>query len=76
VARRCGTRAEVLDDAGDLDLSWLDGASTVGLTAGASAPEHLVRSVIDALRGLGPLDVEERSVTTESVAFPLPVEVR
>ena len=76
VARRCGTRAEVLDDAGHLDLSWLAGAGTVGLTAGASAPEHLVRSVIEALRGLGPLDVEERAVTTETVAFPLPVEVR
>jgi 4-hydroxy-3-methylbut-2-enyl diphosphate reductase len=51
-------------------------ANTVGLTAGASTPEHLVESVISALGGLGPLEVERRVLTTETVSFPLPLEVR
>ena len=49
---------------------------TVGLTAGASAPESLVNRIIDALGGLGPVDVEERTTTTESVQFRVPLEVR
>jgi 4-hydroxy-3-methylbut-2-enyl diphosphate reductase len=76
VARRCGTRAEILDDASGLKLSWLDGVSTIALSAGASAPEHLVQSLIDTLATLGPLCIEQRSVTKETVAFSLPLEVR
>lgn len=76
VARRGGARAEVIDDVDDLDLGWLQDAHTVGITAGASAPEHLVQSVASALTGLGPVTVEHESVTTENVNFPLPLEVR
>ncbi|MGH9082955.1 MAG: 4-hydroxy-3-methylbut-2-enyl diphosphate reductase, partial [Acidimicrobiales bacterium] len=76
VARREGARAELVEDAGQLRLSWLDGAGTVGLTAGASAPEVLVQEVIDALGHLGRVDVDERRTVEESVRFSLPLQVR
>ena len=57
-------------------LSWLPGASVVGLTAGASAPPAVVSEIIDALSGLGAVTVTERVTTTESVQFGLPREVR
>ncbi len=76
VARRHGSRAELLEDAGQLRSSWLDGVSTVGLTAGASAPEVLVQEVLDALGRLRPVTVEERRTTQETVRFSLPMQVR
>jgi 4-hydroxy-3-methylbut-2-enyl diphosphate reductase len=76
VAQRAGCRAEVIDDESEIDLRWLEGAKSVGVTAGASAPESLVQRVVSALGGLGPLLVEERSVRAETVSFPVPVEVR
>src|SRR5512135_915759 len=63
VAERCGTRAYLVDDAGHVDLRWLHGAKTVGITAGASAPPHLVDDVIQALSGLGPVGVKETRFT-------------
>jgi 4-hydroxy-3-methylbut-2-enyl diphosphate reductase len=76
VARREGCQAELLDDESGLDLAWLRGAATIGVTAGASAPPELVDRVVDALRGLGPVEIAERPVTTETVTFNLPPEVR
>jgi len=76
VASQEGCPAHMLDDESELRLEWLRGAADVGVTAGASAPPVLVQKVIDALAGLGPLEVDERSVRTENVNFPLPVEVR
>ncbi len=76
VAQREGARAYLVDDEGDVDVSWLRDASAVGLTAGASAPDELVDRLVAALRALGPVDVEERTTTTESVQFRLPREVR
>ncbi len=76
VARREGCRAELVEDAGQLRLSWLDGVGTVGLTAGASAPESLVAEVVQALSSLGPLEVAEYRTTTETVRFALPLQVR
>jgi 4-hydroxy-3-methylbut-2-enyl diphosphate reductase len=64
-----------VDDDGDIDLGWLAGRRTIGLTAGASAPPDLVERVITALAGLGPVEVAERPVVTESVEFSLPKEV-
>jgi 4-hydroxy-3-methylbut-2-en-1-yl diphosphate reductase len=75
VVRRQGTPAYLIDDEEDIELSWLDGAQTVGLAAGASAPERLVQRVLSALGGLGPLEVEERSVARETVRFGLPREL-
>jgi 4-hydroxy-3-methylbut-2-enyl diphosphate reductase len=76
VARRQGCQAALVDDETDVDLAWLAGAATVGITAGASAPEALVTRLIRSLRDLGPVDVEERRITDEHVAFTLPPEVR
>ncbi|MGH3423772.1 MAG: 4-hydroxy-3-methylbut-2-enyl diphosphate reductase, partial [Nocardioidaceae bacterium] len=75
-AERLGTPAHLIDDAGDIELAWLDGVATVGLTAGASAPTALVDDVVAALGGLGPVEVVEHEITTEDVHFTLPKEVR
>lgn len=75
LARRNGTPAHLIDDAGDIRPGWLAGAGTVGLTAGASAPPRLVEDVIAALGGLGPVTVAEREITRETVHFALPVTV-
>ena len=76
VGARAGCRAELLEDETELDLRWLRGASTIGVTAGASAPPALVDRVVEALATLGPLEIEERAVRHEQVNFPLPAEVR
>jgi 4-hydroxy-3-methylbut-2-en-1-yl diphosphate reductase len=79
VAARAGSQAVMIDDETEIDLRWLHDVSTVGVTAGASAPPALVDRVVSSLRGLaGPhgLDMEERPVRTENVNFPLPSEVR
>lgn len=75
VAEREGTPAYLIDDAGEVDLRWLAGASRVGVTAGASAPPSLVDGLIHALSGLGPVTVQETQVVEEDVHFTLPKEV-
>ncbi len=65
-------KAFLIDDADDLDLAWLDGAGTVGVTAGASAPEDLVQGVIDKLRSAYSVTVEEIGAARETVSFKLP----
>jgi len=72
VAQRCGVTAHLVDDATDIAPEWLSGASTIGITAGASAPPHLVDEVIATLRALGEVDVIERAVAAEDVTFSLP----
>jgi 4-hydroxy-3-methylbut-2-en-1-yl diphosphate reductase len=76
VAEREGTEARLIDDESDIDPETLVNVRTVGLTAGASAPESLVTRVLDALDGLGSIDVEERAIGHESMRFTLPMEVR
>jgi 4-hydroxy-3-methylbut-2-enyl diphosphate reductase len=75
-ARRAGTPAYLIDGPSDIQLDWLAGAATIGLTAGASAPPAVVEDIITALSGLGPVEVGERVVTTENIKFSLPKEVR
>jgi 4-hydroxy-3-methylbut-2-enyl diphosphate reductase len=75
VARRCGTRAHLVEDATSLRPEWLRGTHTVGITAGASAPPYLVDEVIGTLGELGPVQIEEREVARERVRFALPKEV-
>jgi 4-hydroxy-3-methylbut-2-en-1-yl diphosphate reductase len=75
VAERSGAKAYLVDDATGILPEWLVGTKTVGITAGASAPPHLVDEVIGTLRGLGPIDVIEREVTREVIRFSLPKEV-
>ncbi|HYG25527.1 MAG TPA: 4-hydroxy-3-methylbut-2-enyl diphosphate reductase [Caulobacteraceae bacterium] len=73
VALRAGARdARLIDDASGLDPAWLDEARTVGVTAGASAPEVLVQGVVDALAARFDLTVEELGPTRETVTFKLP----
>ena len=64
--------AQLIDDAGSLDWRWFDRVDVVGLTAGASAPEHLVQGVIDALAVRFDLDLDEVSPIHETVTFRLP----
>jgi 4-hydroxy-3-methylbut-2-enyl diphosphate reductase len=75
VAERAGVRAHLVDDAGGILPEWIENARTVGITAGASAPPHLVDEVIGTLRALGPVEVDERVVTYEDIKFTLPKEV-
>ncbi len=76
LAERLGRPAHLVDDVRDVDLRWLAGVSTVGITAGASAPPAAVDDLLRALHGLGPVEVLERRVTTENVHFTVPKEVR
>jgi 4-hydroxy-3-methylbut-2-enyl diphosphate reductase len=75
VARREGVPAHLVDDETDVDVAWLKQAPTVGLTAGASAPERLVNRLIEAIGSIGEATVEERQATTESLQFRLPREL-
>ncbi len=72
VAERLGTPGKLVQRAADIDPSWLEGVDTLGLTAGASAPEVLVREVVDALRQLR--EVHETTITAaeEKMVFKLP----
>ncbi|MDB5418531.1 MAG: hypothetical protein JWP50_1950 [Phenylobacterium sp.] len=72
VGRRAGARAYLIDDAEGLDLAWLAGARTVGVTAGASAPEVLVQGVIDRLAMSFAVEVRELDAERETVSFKLP----
>ncbi|MDH6624726.1 4-hydroxy-3-methylbut-2-enyl diphosphate reductase [Streptomyces sp. LBL] len=76
LAHREGTRAELIDRAGDIRPEWLAGVRTVGLTAGASAPPALVTEVVTRLGAFGPVRVEEREIARETVRFDLPSPVR
>ena len=73
VAERAGApAARLIDDAQGLDWAWFDGVRTVGVTAGASAPESLVEGVIDAMSRRFVLTVEEAAHARETVTFKLP----
>ncbi|RKS76643.1 4-hydroxy-3-methylbut-2-enyl diphosphate reductase [Actinomadura pelletieri DSM 43383] len=72
VARAAGTRARLLPDADRLDPGWLADVETVGLSAGASAPEVLVEQVIERLDALGFTEVETETTASETVVFKLP----
>ncbi|GAB3683624.1 4-hydroxy-3-methylbut-2-enyl diphosphate reductase [Actinocorallia lasiicapitis] len=76
LALRAGVPAHLIEDATEIEESWLAGVAVVGVSAGASAPPHLVDQVVGRLRELGADTVEERSVATESVEFALPRQVR
>jgi 4-hydroxy-3-methylbut-2-en-1-yl diphosphate reductase len=72
VAEKLGVSAYLVDDASALDPQWVLGKRCVGLTAGASAPEYLVKQVIDRLLSLGATGVSELHTVSESIVFPLP----
>jgi 4-hydroxy-3-methylbut-2-en-1-yl diphosphate reductase len=72
VGRQVGLAAHRIDRANEIDLNWLDGITTVAVTAGASTPEWLVQEVAQYFRNLGVTKVEEFEIITENVVFPLP----
>ena len=76
LAERMGADAYLLDGADDIDPSWLEGKSRIGVTAGAAAPEVLVREVLDGLRALGASEPVELAGRPENVTFSLPRELR
>jgi 4-hydroxy-3-methylbut-2-enyl diphosphate reductase len=76
VAEREGCRTELIEDATQLQLSWLMDARSIGLTAGASVSDDRVQEVVDALSSLGPIHVSEERVAQENVQFALPARVR
>jgi len=72
LAVKLGTEAYMVDDATELQPEWFEGKSRVGLTAGASAPEILVKQVIDRIKALGAVSVRKMAGIEETIKFPLP----
>lgn len=76
LAEKEGVRSFLIDGAEHIERSWLDGVTRIGLTAGASAPEKLVREVIARLQSWGAGDVRELDGEPETITFALPKELR
>jgi 4-hydroxy-3-methylbut-2-enyl diphosphate reductase len=70
-----GVSSHLVNDCSDVDAAWLDGVKNVGVTAGASAPEHLVQELVEFLRERGYLQLEEIELVDEDVRFSLPQEL-
>jgi len=76
LAEKQGVRSFLIDGAEHIERSWLDGVEHIGLTAGASAPEKLVRDVIARLQSWGAGEVRELDGEPENITFALPKELR
>jgi 4-hydroxy-3-methylbut-2-enyl diphosphate reductase len=76
VARASGVAGHLIDDETEIDERWLEGIRTVGISSGASAPEHLVARLCDWFRARGVERIEPFRMTTEDVTFRLPIELR
>jgi 4-hydroxy-3-methylbut-2-enyl diphosphate reductase len=76
LAEECGARAYLIADAGALTAAMVRGAATVGVTAGASAPERLVEEVVRALRALGATTVDSLPGIVEDISFRLPTRLQ
>lgn len=76
LASRMGVQARLIDGAEDIEANWLENVDAIGLTAGASAPEVLVQSVIARLKELGASDVENLQGVEENMFFEVPKELR
>ncbi len=72
VAKKLGTESYMVDHADELQAEWFEGRTRVGLTAGASAPEVLVKAVIDRIKAMGAVSVRKLDGIEETVKFPLP----
>ncbi|MEO5586807.1 MAG: 4-hydroxy-3-methylbut-2-enyl diphosphate reductase [Novosphingobium sp.] len=75
VSERCGTRAVMVQRGAEVDPAWLEGVETLGLTAGASAPETLVREVVTRLAEFRTISEETVVATEEKMIFKLPREL-
>ncbi len=77
VALEAGAKASYrIDNAGEIDPAWLDGVDSVGVTSGASVPDHLVQGVLEYLTDRGFPAAREEKLTEESLVFALPPELR
>jgi len=76
VARECGAESHLIDHEGQVEEEWLVDKPVVGVTSGASAPEELVRRLVDFFRARGTREVEELEVIREDVRFMLPKAIR
>jgi 4-hydroxy-3-methylbut-2-enyl diphosphate reductase len=76
VAEANGVPARLIDDETELEEAWFAGVETLGITSGASAPEHLVDRVCDWFRARGVSDIANFAMVQEDVEFRLPVELR
>ncbi|ACS98651.1 4-hydroxy-3-methylbut-2-enyl diphosphate reductase [Aggregatibacter aphrophilus NJ8700] len=76
LASRMGVASKLIDDPNDICADWFDGVQTIGVTAGASAPEELVQSVISRLKEFGVTTVEELQGLEENMFFEVPKELR
>jgi 4-hydroxy-3-methylbut-2-en-1-yl diphosphate reductase len=76
VAREHGAQSHLIDNETQVDEAWLEGVETVGITSGASAPEELVRRLVEFFRARGVEDVSEFEVVQEDVRFMLPKTIR
>ena len=76
VARDCGTEAHLIDSAAEVREDWLVGKRVVGISSGASAPEHLVQELIEFFRARGVGEISEFHVVNEDVRFMLPKPIR
>lgn len=76
LAERCGTAAYLIDGPEDLNKSWFTNSKNIGITAGASAPEVLVKDVIEGLKALGASMPVELKGQEENISFSLPKELR
>jgi len=72
VSEKLGTPAFLIDNASEIDKNWLNGVETVGISAGASAPEVLVQQVIEQIKEWGAITVNENAGREETIVFPLP----
>ncbi len=76
VAMKLGTESYMVDNAGELRPEWFEGKTRVGVSAGASAPEVLVREVVERIKALGAISVRTMDGLVETVKFPLPMGLR
>jgi 4-hydroxy-3-methylbut-2-enyl diphosphate reductase len=72
LARKLGVQSHMVDSADELEPSWFEGKSRIGLTAGASAPDVLVQAVIRRMRDFGAVSVRKMDGIQETLKFPLP----
>jgi 4-hydroxy-3-methylbut-2-en-1-yl diphosphate reductase len=76
VAMKLGTESYMVDNAGELRPEWFEGKTRVGVSAGASAPEVLVREVVERIKALGAISVRTMDGLVETIKFPLPTGLR
>ncbi len=75
LSQQLGTRAYLIDDAGQIDPAWIRGVERVGVTAGASSPEYLVQTIVARLREIGEFEIQEYGKPEPEIVFTMPREI-